>query len=343
MLDFPSPATTGQIYQNWQFDGTKWKQLGSVTPLPITDTGRNLVTNGTFVIAQRGTGPFTASYAYTADRWRMGLDGSDTASQSIIVLTDTQRTQIGNESAQWGLQTTFTGSSVSGSDTNCYQAIEGIRRLSGKTVTISFWAWGSAALKVGVTWWQSFGTGGSPSAQVNGTGQAVTLTTTPVRYSVTVNIPSASGKTFGSNGDDATALCLMLSAATNQNAWSGSIGVQSGTVTFYGVQLEIGTQATALDAGGTPQQILAECQRFYQLVPIDWAGYVTAANGYRMGSPFTVAMRASPSVTIAVNNTSNFGTPTVGVTFGALVSASGTAAATGYGSMQLLVALSADL
>ena len=47
---------------------------------------------------------------------------------------------------------------------------------------------------------------------------------------------------------------------------AGNIGVQSGTVYLWGVQLEIGSVATPLDYGGTPQQQLAQCQRFFQIV-----------------------------------------------------------------------------
>src|SRR5262245_5535438 len=48
-----------------------------------TDTARlNLLTNGGFEIWQRGNGPFTASGAWLADRWVIGLAGSDTLSIS---------------------------------------------------------------------------------------------------------------------------------------------------------------------------------------------------------------------------------------------------------------------
>ena len=48
-----------------------------------TDTARlNLLTNGGFEIWQRGNGPFTASNAFTADRWQILLGGSDTIAVS---------------------------------------------------------------------------------------------------------------------------------------------------------------------------------------------------------------------------------------------------------------------
>lgn len=50
------------------------------------------------------------------------------------------------------------------------------------------------------------------------------------------------------------------------NARAGLIGVQSYTLQLWGVQLEIGSVATALEMPD-PQQDLAKCQRFYQVHP----------------------------------------------------------------------------
>jgi len=53
-----------------------------------TDTARlNLLTNGGFEIWQRGNGPFTAQFAYTADCWSIQLGGSSTVSVSRITST----------------------------------------------------------------------------------------------------------------------------------------------------------------------------------------------------------------------------------------------------------------
>ena len=53
-----------------------------------TDTARlNLLTNGGFEVWQRGNGPFTAQFAYTADCWSIQLGGSSTVSVSRITST----------------------------------------------------------------------------------------------------------------------------------------------------------------------------------------------------------------------------------------------------------------
>jgi hypothetical protein len=76
-ISFPQPPlTTGQIYQQWQWDGTKW------VPLPPASTAIdgfysgfvNKLRNGTFDIWQRGTsgGTTANTYVYTADGWVIG-------------------------------------------------------------------------------------------------------------------------------------------------------------------------------------------------------------------------------------------------------------------------------
>ena len=111
-----------------------------------------------------------------------------------------------------------------------YQSIEDIRRLSGKTVTVSFWAKANAgAPKLGLSLMQYFGTGGSPSAAINGNGaQSFTLSTTWTRYTSTPIIsPSVAGKTMGSNGDHLTQIIFAGSSGATNNTVFGSPGVQS--------------------------------------------------------------------------------------------------------------------
>lgn len=119
------------------------------------------------------------------------------------------------------------------------QLIPNVRAISNQTVVVSFYAKASVGTpKVGVSIDQYFGTGGTPSATVNGTGQAVTLTTSWARYSVTIAIPSVSGKTLGTAADDGSYLNLWYSAGSNYNTQSGSIGLQTATIDVTGVQLE---------------------------------------------------------------------------------------------------------
>jgi hypothetical protein len=137
---------------------------------------------------------------------------------------------------------------------------------------------------------------------VSGTGQSVTISTTWARYSLTLTVPSTSGKTLGTNGDSATPVTWWVSSGTTYNAFAGGIGVQSGTFTLWGVQLEIGSVATPLEKPD-PQQDLAKCQRFFydcsaaNALGASLAGYIVAGVGALISQPFPTMMRAAPTIT----------------------------------------------
>jgi hypothetical protein len=268
--------------------------------------------NSQFNIAQRGAGPWTgvAGFGYTLDRWIMGNATSlDTLSMTQAPLSDTDRAGIGDEAALYALQNVFTGSATAAAQNNIEQRIEYTRRLSGKTLTLSFWAKCSAgALKLGVNFFQIFGTGGSPSAfvQVLPTGNAVTLATTWARYSMTIAMPSVIGKTLGTNNDDSTWLRIYYSSAATNNTAAGNIGVQSGTISLWGVQLEIGNTATALEKID-PQQDLAKCQRFYEIGSARSYSYSVATGIVGYAYQFKVTKRATPTVTVTSSYAGNVG------------------------------------
>lgn len=279
------------------------------------NVGRNLIHNPLFNVAQRGVGPWTTSGAYTADRWQLGVN-TDVASIARAAVSDAERAAIGDEAAAYKLYNTFTGSAAAGAFHLLQQPIEGLRRISGKTITLSFWAAANAGTpKIGINYLLVYGTGGSPSAAayVNATGQSVTLSTTWTRYSVTTAIPGASGKTFGTNGDDYISPGLWFSSGAANNATAGNIGVQSGTIDIWGVQLEVGTAVTPLEKID-PQIDLANCQRLAQTVSfVDYgyngAGVITAGS-----TSLSTVMRAAPTLTLigALTSTNLTGTAVSG-------------------------------
>ena len=340
MIDFPASPTTGQIFTSagasWRWDGTKWVAYGGGSS---GDVGRNQLHNSTFEVRQRGPGNFTTNGAYTADRWQMQF-ANDTASfsmqQSVIGA-------IGDDAIYWVLNGTFTGNVAATAFTQIGQKIENLLRLSGKTVTVSFYAYASATLKLGCNIYQYFGTGGSPSAGawVQATGNAATITTSWQRFSFTYVIPSAAGKTLGTNNDHFTHLLFGYSAGANANAQYGNIGVQSGTIYISGVQLEIGSSATPLEKLEYADD-LRHCQRHYQTLSFMAQGYSPAANNLYNNTPLPVPMRAAPSVTTSGVSTSNctFLTPSTGyghVQYAIQITA------TGYGYATGTAQFSADL
>lgn len=322
MFDLPNSPTTGQTVTNggitYRWDGAKWVSAAtaygpsSTTPLmdgvanvgtevtfargdhrhPIdgANTGRNLIHNSMFNVQQRGAGPWTANGQMTADRWAPYIN-LDTASFTIVSLTDADRAAIGDEEARYALQNIFVGSGSAGAQNQIFQNIEDVRRLGGKTVTISFWAkasTGTPSLVIGTA--QTFGTGGSPSAPVYNSTFPVTISTTWARYSVTTTLASTSGKTLGTNNNNATSVSIYYSV-------QGTIPPQSNTVQIWGVQLEIGSVATPLEKLDV-QVDLANCQRFTQSVTFVNYGYNGAGLSTAGSTMLPVKMRASPTLTL---------------------------------------------
>lgn len=304
-LSFPPSPSFGDTYLSYIWDGSKWTvQAGAGGVSGISggspaDIGRNLVHNSLFNTAQRGTGPFTAGGVYTLDRWQIILTGS-TTSFSRTNLTDANRATIGDEAATYCLSNVFTGTAGVGDYIYIQHPIEDVRRLAGKTVTVSFWANANVTLKLGINLLQSFGTGGSPSSAVwaQTTGAAVTgIDVAFARYSVTIAIPSIAGKTLGTNGGDYTALAFFYSSGSGTTALAGNIGVQSGTINIWGVQLEIGSAATPLEKPD-PLHDLAKCQRFYSVTQVGVLAYATAGAYIGALCYFPVAMRAFPTIVV---------------------------------------------
>jgi hypothetical protein len=118
------------------------------------------------------------------------------------------------------------------------------------------------------------------------------------------------------------------------NTRAGNIGVQSGTINLWGVQLEIGSVATPLEKPD-PRYDLANCQRFYQLGGVGMYGYASAGSWIGGVVNLPVLMRATPTVTpnsVVYNNASainvSFACPFY-FTWGAPVTALGSASALG--------------
>jgi len=274
-------------------------------PGAVVGIGRNLIHNSMFNIQQRGGGPFTTSNSYTLDRWRLDLSLDITGVQPTQFGAP-QQAAIGDENANNAMVVSVAGNGGAGAFSSVSQPIEFVGRLSGKTITISFWAYATAgAPRIGVALQQQFGTGGSPHSPVAVNGIAVgPLTNTPVRYSVTHTVPSASGLGFGANGDDYTRLALLFSSGATNNTFAGGIGVQSATFVLWGVQLEIGTVATPLEKPD-PRYDLSNCQRFFHAGSAQLLGYGGAGQVIGFTSSYPVRMRQIPVVTPATPAVAN--------------------------------------
>lgn len=223
----------------------------------------NRIINGAFDFWQRGTS-FTGG-VYTADRWVANQSGGTvTTSRQAFTLGDT----LGSNSPTYFLRQTVSGQSASGNAGIIVQRIEGVRSYAGQTITILGWARRSSGSgNMAISLDQDFGTGGSPSAYASGTGQTVTLTGSFAPFALTFAVPSISGKTLGTNGNDLLAVNLWTSAGSNFNASTNSLGLQTIGVDLWGIHIKQGTHTTsAVDLYRQPElgPEYARCLRYYE-------------------------------------------------------------------------------
>ena len=281
---------------------------GSVSGASIVPTSpfsfTNKIINGNFDIWQRGTSQTSSGYG-SADRWNNDHSGSSkTASQQAFTLGQTE--VPGNP--KYYLRHVVT--SVSGAGNYCLtqQKIEGVSTLAGKTATLSFWAKADSNKNIATEFSQDFATGGSPSSSVTGIGVTThSLTTSWQKFTTTVSIPSISGKTLGTNGNDYLHLIIWFDAGSTYNSRTNSLGNQSGTFDIAQVQLEEGTVATPFEHRPYGLE-LSLCQRYYQEYGYGKNGAtadLTFASGMWYASTevfvipqLPVLMRSAPTITV---------------------------------------------
>jgi hypothetical protein len=320
-----------------------------VESTPPQTLGRNLLHNALFNVAQRGAGVFSAvvsTWTYAMDRWRIiiGSATGETLHLQQVAPTASDVAEIGDEAAAHLAAANFVGSSAAAACCIMSQPIEDVRRLAGKTVTVSFWAVaGGGPLRLGVSLDQYYGGGSGSSGLVVGTGQSVIVWNTAwIRYSLTFSLPSSAGKTLGDLGDNNTTVLFWLSSGANNQARSGNVGLQQGTIELWGVQLEIGSAATPVEKPD-PQYDLSNCQRFYQTGVLQLYGYQTAGNGIALSNMLAVPMRNLPVVVPAITLSVNVSSPVIGALSSIAVNISGTATASGPYELQGSYTATADL
>ena len=265
---------------------------GAVAPFVA---GKNKFINGDFYVNQRNLTSQTTDGAYGFDRWRMYASSGGT----YFAQTFTPGTApvAGYEGKNFARIVT-TGQSGASVYTSIDQPIEDVRTFAGQTVTISFWAKAATGTpKISLEILQNFGSGGSATVITNAT--AVTISNAWVRYSVSVAIPPISGTTIGTGSY--IDITFWVSAGTSFASRVNSIGIQSNTFDFWGIQVEAGSVATPFTtATGTLSGELAACQRYYERKTTAAYGlyglsYANSGNLY-VFMPFEVQKRVTPTV-----------------------------------------------
>jgi hypothetical protein len=293
---------------------SKAKDLSNV---PTNPTGfRNAIINGDFRINQRGFSSTTTSGTFGFDRWRnFNSGGTVTTSSQSFDYSSSQ--PIPSYNPKNYLRQVVTGQSAAGDVAQISQYIEDVRTFAGSTITISFWAKAASGTpKVTIEFQQSFGTGGSPSATVNHLAGQLTLSTSWARYSISTTLPSIVGKTVGTT--DATSslqLFIWTSGGTNFNARTNSLGIQSNTFDFWGVQIESGSIATPFEQRPIGTELLL-CQRYFSRRNVYASGATGGGGGiaYIVAVQFEVKMRISPVVSWISGGIAMDGTADVNIT-----------------------------
>lgn len=268
----------------------------SVWNVGYGQAGKNKIINGDFRINQRAFTSTTTSNAYGFDRWQMSNAGG-TSTYSAQTFTTGAAPVAGYESTNFACILT-SGQSAAGDYSFFRQLIEDVRTFAGQTVTVSFWAKAATGTpKIGIEAAQVFGTGGSPSAQVQTAFGSVTISTSWTRYSISYAIPSISGKTIGTTANTSSLnIGLWVSAGATFATRASSIGIQNNTFDIWGVQVEAGSVATAFQtATGTIQGELAACQRYY------WQSNADGGSAFANLTSFSGVASSSTALQFAIN------------------------------------------
>jgi hypothetical protein len=270
----------------------------SVWNIGFGQAGKNKIINGEFDFWQRGTSftITTSTLTYTADRWYSHILGA-TVGCTVSQQTFTPGTApVAGYEGQFFIRqnvTTLTTQSIQALG----QRIEDVRTFAGQTVTVSFYAKADASRNYTSRFVQNFGSGGS-SEVVTSTGATHALTTSWQRFTVSVAVPSVSGKTIGTS----SYLAILVDGPSNT----------ANTLDVWGFQIEYGSKATPFQtaSGGSLQGELAMCQRYY----LDtrngsdqpFSGYSNSTDYLLANVRYPVTMRSTPSVTIGQASGSNY-------------------------------------
>jgi hypothetical protein len=264
---------------------------------------KNKILNGDFTINQRSFSSSTLTDVFTFDRWNKASGAGGTSTVSSQSFTAGTAPVSGYEGSTF-IRLVSASQSATSDFTQCSQKIENVRTFAGQTVTYSFWAKAASGTpKIALELRQNFGSGGSPSSIVQTYAGQVTISTSWARYSISVAVPSLTGKTVGTTTNTSFLQPVMwLSAGSDYNSLTGSIGIQNNTIDIWGVQLEYGSKMTPFQtATGTIQGELAACQRYYyrttagNLYSPFAPGCANGATSGRYVFPFAVTMRVKPT------------------------------------------------
>lgn len=207
---------------------------------------RNKIVDGRFDFWYEGTTQTTSGYG-SDTMWSNASAGSTKVHSQQPLVAGVDLPAIECPSAKYFSRTVVTSVADATNYVSKFQRIEDVSTLAGKTVTLSFYAKADSTRNIAVNISQIFGTNGSPD--VHTPFVLVQLNTNWKRYTVSIDIPSISGKTIGTNTRVNPNFWFDVGPNTSYylSAGGSSPGQQSGTFDIACVQLEEGTVATPFE------------------------------------------------------------------------------------------------
>ena len=282
--------------------------------------GKNLIINGAMQVAQRGTS--STSTGYLVDRFEIGFGGGAvTTSQESLSSGDPY-----NEGFRKFLRLT---NSTSATAVNSYREIT--QKIEAQNLANSGWNYASSASHITISFWVRASVAQTYYLKLktnDGTAQAyasaVSLSadtwtkitkTIPGNSNITINNDNGNGFNvalvpfYGTDFTDSSFTTDAWAAyGSNQlpdmtNTWSGTTNA---TFDITGVQLEVGSVATAFEHRSFDDE-LVRCKRYYEksypqgtdpgsVFTVAGTDYVSRTNLYRTFEPFAVEKRATPTV-----------------------------------------------
>ena len=252
-------------------------------------SNRNLVINGAFNVAQRGTSDTTSGQGFTTvDRWSIVWNGMEeviSRYQETLTSADAGPWEKGFRNA-WKVQN---GNQTGGADANGY--INSYTAIEAQDIASSGWDYTDPNSKITLSFWVK-----SSVAQTfygylkteDGTDQAYSFSYTPLAANVwtkvTKTIPGSPNITI--NNDNGMGLAIYLptflgtdrtatgnvmntwaaysSSSRTPNSNTGWLTTNDSTWHLTGIQLEVGEVATPFEHRSYSDE-LARCQRYFYM------------------------------------------------------------------------------
>jgi len=285
--------------------------------------GRNKIINGDFNVNQRAFTSTTTSGTYGFDRFKLlATDGTSTYSAQTFTPGDAP---VAGYEAKNFARLVSTGQTLTTARTVLTQPIESVRTFANQSVIVSFWAKaGSGTPSVAVNIQQYFDPATGGSATVDTPAGKTAITTSWVRYSLSVAIPSISGKTIGTSTDPAVQVQFFTSAGSTYNTQTTTLGIQTTTIDLWGIQIEAASTGSTASpfqtASGSIGGELALCQRYYQRQFPNattggfGVGFVESATTAYIKIPAKVTMRTAPTALEQTGTATDYGVRIAGGT-----------------------------